>query len=75
MRKLFLVGAKLLGIFFIFWAIIPFIKVIHVLFSMGRVQPQSLLFKDFISLLLILALGAFLVFSTNKIANFLKIPD
>jgi NADH:ubiquinone oxidoreductase subunit 2 (subunit N) len=75
MRKLFLVGVRLLGIAIFFWAIIPFSKVLHVLFSMGRVQPQSLLFKDFILLLLILALGVFLVFSTNKIANFLRIPD
>lgn len=81
MRNLFLVGAKLLGIFFFFWAITAFSQVISGLAAFrytaetehAGIWPYvaALIF----SFLLNLGLGIILVFSTEKIADILKIPD
>ncbi len=81
MRNLFLVGAKLLGTFFFFWAITALSQVISGLIgfrsTLEAQQPGLWLYIAALlfSFLLNLALGIFLVFSTNKIADILKIHD
>jgi len=82
MRNLFLVGAKLLGIFYCFWAlsILPQILAgFRALNSTSQGDQAAGMWSFIISLLFALFLnilsGIILLFSTDKVATILRIPD
>ena len=82
MRNLFLVGAKLLGIFYCFWAlsILPQILAgFRALNSTSQGDHAAGMWCFIISLLFALLLnillGIILLFSTDKVATILRIPD
>jgi|APSaa5957512622_1039677.scaffolds.fasta_scaffold105609_2 hypothetical protein len=82
MRNLFLVGAKLLGIFYCFWALSILPQIIagfRALNSTSQGDQAAGMWGFIISLLfamlLNILLGIILIFSTNKVATKLNIPD
>ena len=82
MRNLFIVGAKLLGIFYCFWAlsILPQILAgFRALNSTSQGDQAAGMWSFIISLLFALflniLLGIILLFSANKVATILRIPD
>ncbi|MFC1494358.1 hypothetical protein ACFL6W_03665 [Thermodesulfobacteriota bacterium] len=82
MRNLFIVGAKLLGIFYCFWTISILPQILtgfRTIYSTTEDSQLTALWLYIISLLfsffLNFVLGIIFIFYTNKIVSILKIPE
>ena len=83
MKNLFIVGSKLLGILFVYWAliIIPQIGFVTTVLSEqpsgspGSVPPEVMLLTVFMAFITSILLAALLLFKTERLSQFLKVPS
>ena len=82
MKNLFIVGSKLLGIICVYWALITIPQIVFATALLsdkpsppGSVPPEVAILIALIAVLASILLAILLLFKTDRLAQFLKIPS